>query len=459
MMPDERLRSAARSIASLAPAVSGLDDLTAQLADIERAGLRGYFTPDEDERIRARFARYLTARAGLLQTIDELRPIAFATGPMVNEEVQLRAFVLAYTAAALLTRAARAIVERIATDRLVQRKLNEAEPRYGIPRKQFTVIYKALTHPMTGWHLRRARRFIDEHREQVEAMAMEAEWGAVMRYLREAEPALDLPKRALIGSHLRYRWHSLRRRRASAVAHSMFGIFELAGRIIAELRNPFHVKRVTPETQRQLGAILQPGDVIISRHDDAMNNLFLPGYWIHASLHIGPESARQAMDIRVDAGRAMRWIDPVAVLEARKDGVLFRALSDTLSVDAVAVIRPKLPVSRISEALSRAITHEGKLYDFAFDFFRSDRLVCTEVVYRAFDGVGPMRFDLAPRAGRPTLSAEDLLAMALEDRGFEPVAVFGTRRCTDHLVLGAHAKSVLAETLHRGGAAGAAAGV
>ena len=249
--------------------------------------------------------------------------------------------------------------------------------------------------------------------------------------------------RAFVRARLSYRWHSVRRRRASAVGHAMFGVFELAGRVIADLRNPFHAKRVTPEIRGQLAAILQPGDVLISRHDDAMSNLFLPGYWIHASLHIGPASVRGSMNLSMDADRAARWLDPVRVLEARKDGVLFRALDDTLGVDAVAVLRPTLAPPHIAQALCRAVAHEGKLYDFEFDFFRSDRLVCTEVVYRAFDGIGPLRFALRTRAGRPTLSAEDVVQMALDQRGFEPVAVFGPPGAMHGVVTGPGAAKIM----------------
>ena len=68
--------------------------------------------------------------------------------------------------------------------------------------------------------------------------------------------------------------------------------------------------------------------------------------------------------------------------------------------------------------------HEGKPYDFDFDFTRSDRLVCTEVVYRSYEGVGGVKFQLTRRAGRLTLAAEDLLQMSLDRNAFEPLAAY-----------------------------------
>ncbi|MCH7603671.1 MAG: hypothetical protein IIB54_12975 [Planctomycetes bacterium] len=45
-----------------------------------------------------------------------------------------------------------------------------------------------------------------------------------------------------------------------------------------------------------------------------------------------------------------------------------------------------------------------------------------------------------------TISAEDLLDMAVEGRGFEPVAVFGAPGCETKLVLGPQAHDALART-------------
>jgi hypothetical protein len=235
---------------------------------------------------------------------------------------------------------------------------------------------------------------------------------------------------------------------------ALHALAEAFGRFVADIRAPREGPGLDEETRRRLGELLEPGDVIITRHHGALTNLFLPGYWPHASLHVGSAAAARDMGVRVDDDRVARWGEPRRVLEARKDGVLFRALEDTLAVDATVVIRPRMAAAQIAEAISRAATHEGKLYNFDFDFFRADRLVCTEVVYRAYDGVGPMQFQLTPRAGRPTLTAEDLLDMALDDRGFEPVAVFGTPDCRGGLATGSEAAPLIAASYRNPDAAG-----
>ena len=439
------IQAAARSVASLAPALMARPER--ELEDIARGIDRGHFTPDEDERIRERFAAYLTARAGMLETIADLKPIALAPLGTVDDARRVQAFTIAYAAASLLVRAARFVVEQYAAHPVIQRKLNEAEPRFGLPRKQFTMIYRAVTSPLNAWQLADAARFAQQHRAEIESLAADPMFAMVLSQLHESEAALLRRKRTLLRARLAYRWHSLRRRRASAFQQALFGLFEVSGRVIADMRNPFHTKRVTPEIVNEFASILQPGDAIVSRHDDAMSNLFLPGYWIHSSLHIGTEEDRRRLGVRVDPPRESKWTGPIRVLEARKDGVLLRPLHDTLAVDAVAVVRPRMPAEALREALGRALAHEGKLYDFEFDFFRSDRLVCTGVIYRGFDGLGGLKFPITRRAGRPTFSSEDLLQMAIEDRGYEPVAVFGAPMCASGIARGDEARLALQATL------------
>ncbi|MDH5620158.1 MAG: YiiX/YebB-like N1pC/P60 family cysteine hydrolase, partial [Gammaproteobacteria bacterium] len=144
--------------------------------------------------------------------------------------------------------------------------------------------------------------------------------------------------------------------------------------------------------------------------------------------------------------KLQRWTSDICVLESRKDGVLLRPLSETLLVDAFVVLRPVLSAGNIRRAVERALLHEGKKYNFDFNFFNSDRVVCTELVYRAFDGLEDIEFTLTERAGRKTLSAEDLLDYALETKSFTPVAIFGVTGCEDAVLYGDGVPQALRES-------------
>ena len=66
--------------------------------------------------------------------------------------------------------------------------------------------------------------------------------------------------------------------------------------------------------------------------------------------------------------------------------------------------------------LSRALSHRGKEYDF--DFETSDTLVCTELVYRTFDGILKMR-EMELIMGKPRLPASAYVRMWAEGRSAE----------------------------------------
>jgi uncharacterized protein YycO len=108
-------------------------------------------------------------------------------------------------------------------------------------------------------------------------------------------------------------------------------------------------------------------------------------------------------------------------------GVRIRSINSPFSSDSAVVLRPRLETAQIAEAIARALSHEGKAYDFDFDFSTSHRLVCTEVIYRAYEGVANIRFDLQRHVSRFALSTSDLLQMALAGLHFEVVAVYATR--------------------------------
>ena len=229
----------------------------------------------------------------------------------------------------------------------------------------------------------------------------------------------------------------------------VFMLFEATGSDIAELKIPLvknirAPKRVTPKVIEDLKPQLRPGDVFITRHDDAMSNVFLPGFWPHGALYIGSAEERLAMGLDVVSDGTIKSDKAINILEAKKDGVLLRNIENTLAVDAFAVLRPRLTEADIKKALNKALSHAGKLYDFVFDFGTSDRLVCTEVIYRAYHGVGFIDFELSSKAGRKCLSAEDFLNQAISNNWFDPILVYGVDE--DISLIGDDAKRALSNS-------------
>ena len=327
----------------------------------------------------------------------------------------------------MLVRSGRYLIDNFRKNGVVRKKLDEAAPRYGIARKEFTAIYKSLTSPRNIWIFLTGVKHAEKSRAEIEALSDHPIVGPVVAMLDEEEAWIEKSSRYYAKGRFKYRWYSFRRRHRVGYRNVSFTLFKLSGSLIAELRNHWKRKRVTSGVQRKIGRLLEPGDVIITRHDDATTNIFLPGFWPHAALHIGTESQRASIGVKLDADRMSRAADPVRILEARKDGVLLRPLDDTLSVDCCAVLRPQLSPEEIAAALTVAITHEGKQYDFEFDFRRADKLVCTEVVYRSFHGVGDIEFELSPKAGRMCLPAEALIDHAIEGKFFKPICVYGVK--------------------------------
>lgn len=424
---------------TLAESIRGLIAATTQLLDDAPSGSqlaeiveRGDFRPAEDEAIGFWFARFLTVRQSLWAVIDEVRAEIDKPAASVEDEGSFDYFLIGYAALCLLIRIDRVLLFQVGEHSLVQRKLNESFPEYRIPRKQFTTIFSAFVDQANVLAMHDAIQFARKNRRTLLSLREDPDVGFIAEQLGELEASLNPSKL----SHLRRAWsyvsHKWRRRGVVSVEKLFAALLEGFGRAASEMCERDN-KRVTPDVHESIGAFLQPGDVIVTRHAKALTNLFLPGFWPHAALYVGTPRQREAAGVDVDAGKEQLWIDDICVLEALKDGVRLRPLNETLSVDTFVILRPNLEPESIRRAVERAIQHEGKMYNFDFDFFNSDRIVCTELIYRAYDGLEDLVFPLYERAGRKTFSAEDFLDYALDTKAFTPVAIFGVDGCMDSI--------------------------
>jgi hypothetical protein len=415
-LEDHRISRAVQTVlgASLAADVTWCPRMLAE------AEARGYFHPAEDEEIELRYAQYLRVRTVLLEVLALMEG---ASGKGGREwEGRLAPFVTAFAAACLLVRGSHGLASQAEASRLLRKKLDEADPSRGIPRKTFTSIYRASTDTLRLARFSAAADFYYEHRSEITALAGDRLLDGLPQLLAAEEAWIDSCRSGIIRRRFAYQWFSFRRRHYSAWKKSLFGIFEWSGRAIAELRQPGvketgAPKRVSSGLRERALTLARPGDIFVTRHDDALSNLFLPGFWPHAALYLGSADQR-----------------------ARLGVILLRPAEETLAVDAFIILRPPLDPGLLAAALVRAMDHHGKPYDFSFDFRKSDRLVCTEVIYRAYHGCGPVSFTLKEVSARPCLPAEELIAQSLE-QGFRVVAACGVGR--DEIVTGTRAELVL----------------
>ena len=121
----ELLAASCRVLQTLAPLLPTLSTVEAVIESTKGAVARGYFLPDEDDRVRDLFSNYLTIRAALLSTLEDLRPYAMAElGAQKGERPEV--FVVSYALACLLMRSGRFVVDSFCQQRVVWRKLDEA---------------------------------------------------------------------------------------------------------------------------------------------------------------------------------------------------------------------------------------------------------------------------------------------------------------------------------------------
>ena len=424
----ESLAESIRSLISVTDRLCADAPPQSRLAEIVS---RGDFRPAEDEAIGFWFARFLTARENLWAVIDEVRSAIDV--PTIAGENDHQMFLIGYAAVCLLIRIDRVLLFQVGDHSLVQRKLNEPFPEFRIPGKQFTTIFSGFVDQRNVLAIYDAIQFARKHRRELLRLRDDAQVGFIAQQIDELETSLNPSKL----SHLRRAWsyvsHKWRRRGVVSAEKLFAAVLEGFGRAASEMCD-LENKRVSPGIRQSVEAFLQPGDVIVTRHAKALTNLFFPGFWPHAALYVGTPTQRDAAMIRIDSEKKQRWKDDVCVLEAKKDGVRLRPLEETLTVDVFVILRPNLEAENIKRAVERAVLHEGKMYNFDFDFFNSDRIVCTELIYRAYDGLEDLQFPLIERAGRKTFSAEDFLDFALDSQAFKPVAIFGVAGCTESVM-------------------------
>jgi 1-acyl-sn-glycerol-3-phosphate acyltransferase len=403
---------------SLAGVIDGIADLEQRFRAFETqllAGKRSYYDPADDDEIRRMLATFLALRDATLRTAwtyerhGQLDP-----GPLRERAARLHAvaLILSYDLALRF-------VQAFEDAPLARRKINEAEPRWNLPPDTYDTLAAALAHR--------------EYRRLLERALASAAWStdepAPENFLPALRAALDRLATAQTG-WLRQKLAARADDVRDLAGGGFYRVSSFVSTLIgdARLRAPRQGRAlISPEQFAELRGKLLPGDILIERRNWYLSNAFLPGYWPHAALYVGTVDELRALGVAADP-RVSRKLAAFAapdaaghrhaVIEATSEGVVFTSAEHSIGeADGVAVLRPRVDDDARREIIARAFDHAGKPYDFDFDFFSADKLVCTELVYRAT--AGHVDLPLVEILGRRTLPALEVVRYALSEKGRE----------------------------------------
>jgi hypothetical protein len=412
---DQQLRIDLETLREIIPA---LDRLEAEWNDARisvAARQRGYFTPDEDDRVRQMLLAYRNYRLALYEIIYR----AFGYREIADPKRQLMVFLVAFAAALTLYAKSLKLIQAYEREPLIRKKLNEPEPKFELEANCFEDLLRGYSSPGNYVGLIKGTGFWLANRRPVQSLAAESpeDWKWLLPIIRRELVVVRQRLLNVLGCRLRYDWRAFGRTVFQPVRTTRYNLRSQIAGACAQIRTTRHYQPALNTTVLgKLHPQLRTGDVLLIRAEQKLTSAILPGFWAHAALFVGGIS--QLDDFGVSGEPAVKKVlDRVAkqdsghgcVIEAISPCVQISSLEFCLCADHVAVLRPRLARERLREVLADAFGYVDRPYDFEFDFNVSTRMVCTGLIYRCFHKRGDCRFTLTKRLGRYTLSGDDVM--------------------------------------------------
>jgi 1-acyl-sn-glycerol-3-phosphate acyltransferase len=422
---DTVLRADEAALHDIIAGVAELEQRARQIAREFESGKRSWYRQSDDDAVRALLLAYVNYRTALLRIVWKYQEY-----PRVKDEpLRLRAFLASYAAASVLCEASVKLVTMFDGAPNAVRKLNEAEPLWNIPPGLYDTVRRSLADPENRMLLRHAQAFYRKHSEDFAKndLVKPAPYDRFHAAIASADKTMQQFAGAAFAAGVAAPLADARDAGKLAVYRAQTFISSWVGD--TKVREPRGGKPlIEPAQVRELRTKLKPGDVMLERRNWFLSNAFLPGYWPHSALYVGTAEDLKRLGLDRDPRVQKHWQKFVqrdekgherVIIEAVSEGVVFTSLEHSVGeADSAAFLRPNISDDRIKEAIARAFSHVGKPYDFEFDFFSTDKLVCSELVFRAYDG--DIRFPLVDVMGRKTLPPIEIVRQCVQERSHPP---------------------------------------
>lgn len=153
---------------------------------------------------------------------------------------------------------------------------------------------------------------------------------------------------------------------------------------------------------------LRPLDILFEKTPFILTDKLIPGHFGHVGIWIGTKE--DLIDLGI-------WEHPIVIphqesiesgkgiVEALRPGVQINDLRHFMDIDDLAIVRTQIELNKDEKAAAilRTIKQIGKDYDFNFDVETRTRIVCSELIYIAFEDVD---WETERTLGRHTISPE-----------------------------------------------------
>ena len=211
---------------------------------------------------------------------------------------------------------------------------------------------------------------------------------------------------------------------------------------VSRLKSPTsYLIRFSEEQKSDVFSRIKSGDLVFTYTAGYMSSVFIPGQFKHGITYVG--SPKDRADVGLNGENVSRHKDSLPegettklleqfqvstssldgelngdVIEAVAEGVIFNNLEHLMDthVNRLLVLRPSISSEERTSALIDIFRYLGAKYDFGFDFADSSAVVCTEIIYHAFNGKGEINFELVDHTGHLSLSADDIVDYYLSHR-------------------------------------------
>ncbi len=370
----------------------------------------GVYTVEQEDAIADVYRRYLVLRKALFHIM--FRHMAYVD--IADEAQQDQAFLLSYGAGLTLYRNAVVFIMLFKDQPNARRKLDEANPRLGVPAGMFTEMYTNITAKDNVQLLLSSMEGYAERKPRLKASPILQTAGleGLLQRMDGYEAQLEAAYERLSEGQTDILWATLK----SNVQRPAYKTQSLVSMLVGHVRVPLHSAGFTPETVRaDIRPKLKPGDILLTRRDGYLSNAFLPGYWGHAAMYLGSVDEIRALGDDPALEKALRGYGSgkdrdgfgFAAVEAIGEGVRFSSAEFALHANSLAVLRPKVDDEHTRTAILRALELRGVPYDFSFDLSSQDKIICTELVYRAYAPHLDVPFEEV--MGRKTLKPDGML--------------------------------------------------